>query len=250
MAQIRLYIDAPLSMHANVALNQDQSHYLLHVMRLKEGSRVALFNGHDGEWEGEVTMLSKKAMQVLITSQTRQQRQEPDIWLAFAPIKNAAIHFTAQKATELGVSALMPVITEHTIVHRIGTEKLLANAIEAAEQSERLSVPTVSEPQKLSTFLDRFPKDRALIFCDESGKGKPITQALQGSSYTSFAVLIGPEGGFSLKELDILHHHPHVIPVGLGPRILRADTAALAALACLQAACGDWNEAPRFVPSS
>jgi 16S rRNA (uracil1498-N3)-methyltransferase len=249
MPHIRLFVTGPLQSHATITLDKDQSHYLLHVMRMREGDALSVFNGKDGEWSASISSLNKKGATVFINTQTKPQKPEPDIWLVFAPVKNAAIHFVAQKATELGVSALVPVITEHTVVHRVSTDKLLANAIEAAEQSERLSVPTVQEPQKLLTFLSNFPKDRTLVFCDESGHGKPIFQALSDCKSNRFALLIGPEGGFSPKELDILHKHPHVIAVGLGPRILRADTAALAGLACLQALCGDWNQAPHFIPS-
>jgi 16S rRNA (uracil1498-N3)-methyltransferase len=250
MPQIRLFVSSPLLPHGAVILSKDQAHYLLHVMRAKTGEKLAVFNGKDGEWEAEISFLSKKEVSLTALSQTKVQTSEPDIWLAFAPVKNAAIHFVAQKATELGVSALLPVFTDHTIINRVSTDKLLANAIEAAEQSERLTVPEIHEAQKLTAFLSTFPQDRTLVFCDESGQGAPIISALKNHRSPKLALLIGPEGGFSTKELDILHKHPHVIAVGLGPRILRADTAALAGLACLQAVCGDWDQAPRFVPSA
>lgn len=250
MPTIRLFVRDTLSVGAQVTLPAEQSHYLLHVMRMREGERVVLFNGKEGEWEAEIASLGKKSSSLHVTTQRKPQRNEPDIWLAFAPIKNAALHFMAQKATELGCSALMPILTDHTVVHHLNTEKLMANAVEAAEQSERLTVPEVHSPKKLLEFLDNFPSDRMLVFCDESGQGKPFADALTDTQATRFALLIGPEGGFSSKELDILHNHPHVVAVGLGPRILRADTAALAGLACLQALCGDWKEAPRFKPSS
>lgn len=248
MPTIRLYISDTLSEEAYIHLPEEQSHYLRHVMRMREGETINLFNGRDGEWIAEIAILNKKTTSIRVISLHRPQASGPDIWLAFAPIKNAALHVIAQKATELGCSALLPIITEHTVIHQINTQKLLANAIEAAEQCERLTVPDVYPPQILHTFLETFPKDRILVCCDESGEGQPIFTALANIQATRFALLIGPEGGFSTKELDILHRHPHVVPVGLGPRILRADTAALAGLACLQAACGDWHAAPRFTP--
>lgn len=238
---IRLYTTHPLTPHAQVSLTEDQVHYLLHVMRKQQGDQVLIFNGIDGEWIAEISLLKKKTAEVTLLEQHRPQQQEADIWLLFAPIKNVAQHFIAQKATELGVSALIPVLTDHTIVHKVNDDKLLANAIEAAEQCERLTVPEARSALRLDALLAEWPEGRQLIWCDETGGGKPIVSALshckKGQPY---AVLIGPEGGFSPRELVNIKKHDYVIPVSLGPRILRADTAALAALACIQACCGDW----------
>ena len=248
-ATIRLYCPQPFFSQATLELADNQVHYLQHVMRCREGDPVTVFNGQDGEWLGVIDTLKKKHGTLTLSEQRRQQTTEPDIWLAFAPVKNAAIHFLAQKATELGVSALHPVFTDRTVVSRVNTEKLSANTIEAAEQCERLTIPSVEEGQPLTTFLSQFPQGRTLIYCDESGKGQPITAALQQAAKTTsqWAILIGPEGGFSAQEREILHKHPNTLPVGLGPRILRADTAALAALACFQAICGDGHIAPKFL---
>jgi 16S rRNA (uracil1498-N3)-methyltransferase len=241
----RLYIDAALAPDARVALDADRAHYLRNVLRLEPGAAVALFNGSDGEWAGRIDTLGKRGATVALERQTRAQMPEPDLWLCFAPIKKARIDFIAEKATELGVSALQPVFTQHTAMTRVNVERLRANAIEAAEQTERLSVPQVHEPVTLDALLKDWPAPRRLLLADEAGGGAPIAPALAGldesAKRSPWAVLIGPEGGFDRAELDQLRKLPFVISVGLGPRILRADTAALAALACWQALVGDWR---------
>ena len=185
----------------------------------------------------------------IIGDRTRAQTVEPDLWLAFAPIKRARIDFLVEKATELGVSALLPVFTRHTAVERVNVERLRAHAVEAAEQTERLSVPTLHEPQTLSGLLANWPAPRRLLMCDEAGSGAPIALALAAldgpARAAPWAILIGPEGGFAADELANLHGLPFVTPVSLGPRILRADTAAIAALSCWQAALGDWRLTPK-----
>ena len=247
LPKIRLFCTHPLSDNAPIPLDLKQNHYLQHVMRKKMGDAIIVFNGQDGEWLATLDHLAKKSGSATAIRQLRPQQNEPDVWLVFAPVKNVALHFLAQKSTELGASALVPVITDHTIVSRVNTDKLHANAIEAAEQCERLTVPTIHASQRLDQFLSSLPPERTLIFCDESGQGKPIIEALSSQpEHASYAILIGPEGGFSSRELEMLHSHPHIVPVGLGPRILRADTAALSALACFQACCGDGDTTPRL----
>lgn len=242
--ETRLFVSADLAAGGNVGLETDQTHYLKNVLRLGPGARVALFNGRDGEWVAEIDGIGKGWTSLTLIDQSRPQSDDPDIWLVFAPIKRARIDFTAQKATELGASMLWPVLTERTIVDRVKTDRLLANAIEAAEQTARLSVPEIREPVRLDALLDAWPADRPLIVCDETGAGNPIAHVLSEPPFkggTPCGLLIGPEGGFADRELDRLRQSSFVTPVSLGPRLLRADTAALAALACWQALAGDWT---------
>jgi 16S rRNA (uracil1498-N3)-methyltransferase len=237
----RLYVEDALSSGGTVALQGDRAHYLRNVLRLKPRDEIALFNGRDGEWGAAITDLGKRTALLEIDEQTRLQAQEADIWLAFAPIKRARIDFVAQKATELGATLLWPVFTRHTAMERVNLERLRANAIEAAEQCGRISVPEVREPIRFDGLLDLWPSGRRLICCDETGGGEPILDALADHPAGPAGLLIGPEGGLAKEELDRLEKTPNVCRVGLGPRILRADTAALAALACWQAAVGDWR---------
>lgn len=216
-------------------------------MRKKVSDRVALFNGLDGEWETEITQMEKKECGVTVLEQKRKQAGTPDLWLVFAPIKHGNIDFLAEKATELGVSALVPVFTQNTVASRVNIERLKANAIEAAEQSERLTIPEVHEPKKLQEIIANWPKDRKIMLCDESGGGESIAEAIKNEKKDDkWAILIGPEGGFSKDELVMLHKLPYLIAVGLGPRILKADTAAIAAISCWQQHLGDWDKRPRF----
>jgi 16S rRNA (uracil1498-N3)-methyltransferase len=232
----RLYVTADLGATAAVALNEGPSHYLLHVLRAKPGNRVLLFNGRDGEWLAEIGQLSKRGVIATCLEQTRPQSAGPDIWLAFAPIKKTPADYLVQKATELGVSCLLPVYTRRTIVTRVNLERMAANAAEAAEQSERLTVPQIREATDLDKLLAAWPKERALYFCDEGGDAKPLAHAARPGPA---AILTGPEGGFDPAEREMLRALPFVVPVTLGPRILRADTAALAALAIWQSTAGD-----------
>ncbi len=235
----RLYVDAPLGQGVSVPANEGQAHYLLHVMRAKLGDRLRLFNGRDGEWLAEIAAAAKRGVIMTCRAQTAPQAEVPDIWLAFAPVKKTPADYLVQKATELGVAALLPVFTRRTIVTRVNEERMTANAVEAAEQSDRLSVPEVRAPVAFDKMLASWPKERRIFFCDEGGDAKPLAQAAHGTSGPA-AILTGPEGGFDPVERDMLRALPFVMPVTLGPRILRADTAALAALAVWQSVRGDW----------
>jgi 16S rRNA (uracil1498-N3)-methyltransferase len=215
-------------------------------MRRGDGAPLLLFNGRDGEWRATLAPRGKKAAAAAVGERTREQAAEPDLWLCFAPIKRARIDTIAEKATELGVALLQPVLTRHTAVERVNVERLRANATEAAEQTERLSVPEVRKPVELAKLLADWPADRRLLMADETGGGPPIAEALRALDDTAraapWAILIGPEGGFAADELAAVRRMKNVTAVGLGPRILRADTAALAALACWQAVVGDWRK--------
>ncbi len=237
----RLFVPGGLAASATIILAPAQAHYLRSVLRLAPGSPVALFNGRDGEWLGRIESLDRGRCMVSVEECRRAQTGAGDLWLVFAPVKRAPIDFLVLKATELGVSALLPVATRRTVVDRVNTERLLANAIEAAEQCERLTVPAVHDLQPLDRLLARWPLPRRLLLCDETGTASPIATALATAEPGPWAVLVGPEGGFAEPEIDAMRKLPFVVPVGLGPRVLRSDTAALAALAVFQARVGDWG---------
>jgi 16S rRNA (uracil1498-N3)-methyltransferase len=241
----RLYVDVPLAAGAAIELDPARAHYLRDVLRREAGAPLLLFNGRDGEWRATLERLARNAAALAIEQQTRPQRESPDLWLVFAPIKRERIDLLAEKATELGCRALQPVFTQHTAMTRVNVERLQAHAIEAAEQSERLDIPEVRAPFRLGELLAGWPPARRLLVCAESGAAQPIAEALAGLPESQgFAVLTGPEGGFARYELDHLAKLPFVTPVGLGPRVLRADTAAIAALGCWQAILGDGRERP------
>jgi 16S rRNA (uracil1498-N3)-methyltransferase len=237
----RLYVDAALGAGIDVMLPAAQAHYLLDVLRLKGGMSVAVFNGRDGEWIATLRRSAKKNCLLSVERQSRPQSASPDLWLLFAPIKRARLDFVAEKASELGVSRIQPVITQYTQVMRVNTERLRANAVEAAEQCERLDVPEVGEAAPLATVLADWPPARRLLWCDESPGSPSIAAALANKPHAQWAVLIGPEGGFAPEERQRLRAMPQVLAVSLGPRLLRADTAAIAALSIWQAVCGDWR---------
>lgn len=245
MRIIRLFVDHPLSAGAVVDLDRQQAHYLRHVMRLGAGDGVHLFNGREGEWRGTVAIAGRAQASVTPNERIRDQTAGPDLWLAFAPVKRARIDLIAEKATELGAAAILPVMTENTSVSRVNVDRLRANAVEAAEQCGRLTLPDIRQPAGLADLLAGWPAGRRLMVCDETGGGEPVIDALQrlkGPVHSSaWGILTGPEGGFSRSELDLLAENPIVTRVGLGPRILRADTAAIAALVCWQAVLGDWT---------
>ena len=239
--KVRLYVEVALAKDARVTPDEGQAHYLLHVMRAKAGDRVSLFNGRDGEWLARIEDVSKRSCALVCEKQTEKQSEVPDLWLVFAPIKKTPADYLTQKATELGVRALQPVFTRRTIVARVNADRMRANAIEAAEQSGRLSVPEIREPVELSKLLAAWPRERRILFCDEAGEAPPIAEALAAAPAGPWAILTGPEGGFDPAERAAIRALPSVTPVSLGGRILRADTAALAALAVWQAVRGDWR---------
>jgi 16S rRNA (uracil1498-N3)-methyltransferase len=238
----RLYVGDPLAAGGTVTPERAQAHYLLNVMRMKDGDPVLLFNGRDGEWLAHVADAGRKSCTLALAERTRPQPTPSDLHYLFAPLKQARLDYMVQKAVEMGAGRLIPVITEFTQVSRINIERMRANAIEAAEQCGILSVPDIDEPRKLDAVLDGWPTERALIFCDESAAGGDPAAALKAIGQQRLSVLIGPEGGFSEAERTRLAALPFVTPISLGPRILRADTAAVAALAIVQASVGDWRK--------
>lgn len=237
----RLFVTAALEPGAAVALDDGQAHYLLHVLRARAGDRVLVFNGRDGEWQAEIAAASKRGVTLSVLRRTLPQADVPDVWLIFAPVKKTPSDYLTQKATELGAAKLQPVFTRHTIVTRVNEERLLANAVEAAEQSGRLSVPEIGPAVVLEKLLAAWPQDRRIFFCDEGGEARPLAEAARDAGEGPAAILTGPEGGFDPAERERLRGLAFVTPVTLGPRILRADTAALAALAIWQSVAGDWR---------
>jgi 16S rRNA (uracil1498-N3)-methyltransferase len=239
--KLRLYVEPALGDGLQVAPGEGQLHYLLHVMRAKAGDRISLFNGRDGEWLARIAEVTKRGCVVVCERRIAEQHETPDIWLCFAPVKKTPADYVVQKATELGVRALQPVFTRRTIVGRINEDRMAANAIEAAEQSGRLTVPEIRSALPLEKLLANWPAQRRLFFCDEGGDARPIAEAVQGARGAACAILTGPEGGFDPAERAMLRAAAFVTPLTLGQRILRADTAALAALAVWQALAGDWT---------
>jgi 16S rRNA (uracil1498-N3)-methyltransferase len=237
----RLFVDATLEAGAQVSLLKDQAHYVSRVMRQDVGASALLFNGHDGEWLAHISSISKTQCQLSLEAQTRQQQSEPDIWLVFAPIKKSRMDFMIEKATELGASRLLPVFTRNTDVSRVNVERLQATALESAEQCERLNVPQVDKAVDLDNLIRDWDPSRQLYIMDETGTGNPAIPAFSSLSQPGkpAAILIGPEGGFTASELDQLRDLAFVTPVTLGPRVLRAETAALTALASWQVFQGD-----------
>lgn len=243
--RLRLFVQAPLSAGAQVALPKEQAHYLANVMRARVGEAVLAFNGQDGQWLTRLESVGKSSATLNAERQTRPQAPEPDLWLLAAPIKKDCVDLVAEKASELGASALWPVFTRRTIASRVNADRLLAHMVEAAEQCERLTVPRLFDPAPLDKALSGWDHSRTLLFLDESGSGQPLAQVLAELPVGPLAVLVGPEGGFAPEERDMLARMPFARPVSLGPRILRAETAAIAALAVIQAVKGDWTILPR-----
>jgi 16S rRNA (uracil1498-N3)-methyltransferase len=237
----RLYVKSPLRAGAEVELDGEQAHYLINVLRLKQGDKLLLFNGNDGEWCARLSTVSKKKAQAVLEHQTRAQEDGPDLHYLFAPLKRARLDYMAQKATEMGASVLRPVITRRTVAEKVKTSRLIANAIEAAEQCGILRVPEVREPEKLANVLGSWDATRLLIFADEVAPSSSPLEALVAQGQRPLALLIGPEGGFEPEERAALLAKPFVLPISLGPRVMRADTAAVAALALVNAALGDWR---------
>jgi 16S rRNA (uracil1498-N3)-methyltransferase len=240
--QPRLFVDAALAAGETVALERSQSNYLGNVLRLSEGDTILVFNGRDGEWQAAIGG-RKRPDSLEIVTQTRRQDRLPDLAYIFAPLKHARLDYMVQKAVEMGASSLQPVLTRFTQVARVNGERMRANVIEAAEQCGILSLATVSEPMALDRYLSQRDGARLLVFCDEAADTSNPIEALHSGLTASdgIDVLIGPEGGFAEEERAVLLRQPQTLRLSLGPRILRADTAAVAALALVQAALGDWT---------
>lgn len=238
----RLFVEAPLGEGATLTLERAQSHYLHNVMRKGEGDKVRLFNRADGEWSARIVAARKNAVELQCAGLLRPPLLPPDIDYLFAPLKSARLDYVAQKACEMGVRRLRPIMTQHTVAGRVNMERLQANVVEAAEQCELTALPEVLEPLNFDKMIAGWDAGRRMIFCDESAAGQPALAALQAiPPHTPLAMLIGPEGGFSAGERGQLLKLPFVTVLPLGPRILRADTAAVAALALVQAVLGDWR---------
>ena len=246
--KLRLFVEGDLFDGADIDLDRARAHYLRNVMRRRAGEALALFNGRDGEWRAMIAATRGEGCRLRVEARLRGQVPGSDLWLVFAPVKGARLAYLAEKATELGVAALVPVLTQHASVRRLNPARLRAQAVEAAEQCGRLDAPEVAAMAPLADRLANWPPDRRLLFCDESGGGAPAAQVfarLTGdASRRPWALLVGPEGGFARAEAEAVRAHAFVEPIGLGPRLLRAETAAIAALALWQAHLGDWREAP------
>ena len=237
----RLFVDAALAAGQTVALERNQSNYLGNVLRLAAGGTILAFNGRDGEWQASIAG-RKRPDSLTIMAQTRPQDRLPDLAYVFAPLKHARLDYMVQKAVEMGASSLQPVLTRFTQVARVNGERMRANVIEAAEQCGILSIATVAEPVALDRYLAQREGQRLLVFCDEAAEVADPLQALGGlTASAGIDVLIGPEGGFAEEERAILLRQPRILRLSLGPRVLRADTAAVAALALVQAVLGDWT---------
>ena len=230
----RLYVTAPLSQGASVELDVGQANYLGNVMRLGERAELLIFDGRSGEWLARIAETGKRHMTLSVERRTREAEAVPDVWLAFAPVKRAQTDWLVEKATELGAARLIPVITQRTIAERVKRERLEAIAIEAAEQCGRTRLPEIAEPVTLKQLLST---ERTLYFADENG-GKPAATSFKPGAAL---ILVGPEGGFTKEERVTIRAAPHAVPISLGPRILRAETAALAALAAYMTVAGDWG---------
>lgn len=238
----RLFVPHDLGPGAVFEADRAQSHYLAHVLRMQEGAELLVFNGRDGEWRARVAGVSKKGVKLAVEHAERPQPAAPDLVYAFAPLKVGRMDYMVQKAVEMGAGVLQPVVTRHTQVAKPPLDKMQANVVEAAEQCGVLSIPLLRPPVRLDQLLAGWEKDRRLVFCDESaGRDNPLA-ALAAVGEEKIGVLVGPEGGFSDEERRLLAAQPFVTAIPLGPRILRADTAAVAALALVQAVLGDWRD--------
>ncbi len=243
----RLFLDAPLSEGLSVPLDRMQSNYLCNVLRLQPGEAVLAFNGRDGEWRAQIGSAGKKGTALVVVEKLRGQTRPADLHYLFAPLKHARLDYMVQKAVELGVSRLQPTITRHTQAARVNVERMRANVIEAAEQCGILDIAEVAEPQPLDRALSQMQARRVLVFCDEDAETADPVAALAPLRGLPLAVLVGPEGGFAAQERTMLLQRGNAVRLALGPRILRADTAAVAALTLVQAVAGDWC-APQDLP--
>ena len=235
----RLFVPDDLSAGTGFDTDPQQSHYLTHVLRLAEGAEVLVFNGRHGEWTARIGGRTKKAVRLEVLELQRAQPEHPDLVYCFAPLKVGRLDYLVQKAVEMGAGTLVPVMTQHTQM-KPNIDRLRANSVEAAEQCGILAIPEVTEAVKLEQLLSNWDKERRLVFCDEDASTNNPMAALLGIEERKLALLVGPEGGFSDEERRMLRALPYVTAIPLGPRILRADTAAVAALAVIQAAIGDW----------
>jgi len=238
---IRLYVAADLAQGVALGLDQGQSHYLTSVMRRAVGDEVLVFNGRHGEWRAAIEVAGKRGVILRPLAMERPQSLGPDVELVIALVKRSRVETIVEKAAELGACRVRLVLTERTNAERTRVDRLSAIAAEAAEQTGRLDVPEILEPVKLTRLIEQWDASRSLLFCDEGGDAKPVLAALAGASPGPWAILIGPEGGFSPAERNLLRNLPYATPATLGPRILRADTAAISALTLWQAAQGDWR---------
>ncbi|TAH36040.1 MAG: 16S rRNA (uracil(1498)-N(3))-methyltransferase [Alphaproteobacteria bacterium] len=236
-AKTRLYLASDLAAGRDIPLNKDQAHYLRNVLRADTGAKIHVFNGRDGEYVAEFDGKTS----IVTGTQTESQKSDLDVWVLFAPVKKDQTDFILQKCTELGASVLQPVFTDYTNTERFNIERAAANVIEASQQSRRLTVPAVKQADSLKNILAAWPKDRALIFCDEMRTSPPLPKILADMQGQKPAFLSGPEGGFSAKERDYLNSLPFVKSANLGPRVLRAETAAMTGLAVYGAIYGDWK---------
>ena len=237
----RLYLDAALAPDGEIALSPEQSNYLRNVLRLGAGDAVLVFNGRDGEWRADISEAGKKKTVLTARQQVRPQTPSGDLWYLFAPLKVGRLDYLVQKAVEMGAGLLQPVMTQHVQGKITSLDRLKANVVEAAEQCGILAVPEVAQPKRLADLLETWPRDRRIIYCDEGDKGQNPLPLLSAIEERKLALLVGPEGGFSEDEQKLLRNLDFVTAIPLGPRILRADTAAVAAMAVIQASIGDWR---------
>jgi 16S rRNA (uracil1498-N3)-methyltransferase len=241
MTEPRLFVANHLSAGTEIVLSSGQAHYLLHVLRLTEGAEILVFDGISGEWRARIAAAKKTGCRIHVVDRVREQTAAQDIHYAFAPLKQARLDYMVQKAVEMGASVLQPVLTAHTAVSRLNLDRMRANAIEAAEQCGILTVASVAPPLKLESLLKACETGRIVVFCDERASAAPPLIALGKLKGSKITALIGPEGGFSKDEREMLLAKDFVCPISLGPRIMRADTAAVAALALINAVLGDWR---------
>lgn len=239
--KIRLYVECSLTADAEIRLGRDQAHYLANVMRLGPGDDAAVFNGRDGEWRAVVVSIGKREAVLATSERLREQSAPPDLHLLFAPVKKTRTDFIAEKATEMGVRAMRPVFTRFTNSERVNEDRLRAHAIEAAEQCGLLLAPEVAPAIRLDRLLDSWDAERRIMFCDEAAAPGAASPELREAGPGPWAILIGPEGGFAPEERARLRSAPFAVPVSLGPRVLRADTAAVAAITLWQTVLGDWR---------